>query len=412
MKLEKAIGIRLRERGWTLSIAESCTGGLICHRMTNVPGSSDYFRGGMVTYSIEAKAKHLDIPLDYIERYGVVSAQVAKKMAQGVRKAFDTTFALSITGVAGPAGGTRRTPVGRIYIGIADERKTSAKREDLKGGRLEIKKKAVERSLKLFYETLIRSRRSRIVTTLPQKMQALKAAKEPSLLLIRKASRGIFCKKGRLGIFPASFNPPTKAHLALIKGANKWGGLDEMLLILDLQAMDKRQVGANLEDRVIMLKNLFQGNPKISIGLSNQGLFVEKVKPLRELYPRPIEFIFIVGFDTLVRLLDKKYYHHRDKSLDQLFKESRFLAAGRSDGDEGIFEELFKKPENRRYRERVSFFGIPRKFWPISSSLVRKRVAGGQSVYPLVPPAVRRFIEKTGLYTDGYLDWEEMFRHL
>ena len=162
MRLEKIIGDRLRERGWTVSIAESCTGGLISDRITNVPGSSDYFEGGMVTYSNESKAKHLGIPLDYIKRYGAVSPQVARKMAQGVRKAFNTTFGLSTTGVAGPTGGTKRAPIGRIFIGFTNGRRTWVRREDFKGSRREIKRKAAERSLKFFYETLIRSRRSRI----------------------------------------------------------------------------------------------------------------------------------------------------------------------------------------------------------------------------------------------------------
>jgi PncC family amidohydrolase len=162
MKLEKIIGDRLKERGWTLSIAESCTGGLISDRLTDVPGSSDYFEGGMVTYSNESKAKHLGIPLDYIKKYGAVSPQVARKMAQGVRKAFNTTFGLSTTGVAGPTGGTKRAPIGRVFIGFTNGRKTWVRREDFKGSRREIKRKAAERSLKFFYETLIRSRRSRI----------------------------------------------------------------------------------------------------------------------------------------------------------------------------------------------------------------------------------------------------------
>jgi nicotinamide-nucleotide amidase len=162
MKLEKIIGDFLRERGWTLSIAESCTGGLICDRITNVPGSSDYFHGGMVNYSNESKAKHLGIPLDYIKRYGAVSPQVARRMAQGVRKTFNTTFGLSTTGVAGPTGGTKRAPIGRVFIGFTNGRRTWVRREDFKGSRREIKRKAAERSLKFFYETLIRSRRSRI----------------------------------------------------------------------------------------------------------------------------------------------------------------------------------------------------------------------------------------------------------
>ena len=160
MKLEKAIGDLLREREWTLSIAESCTGGLICDRITDITGSSDYFKGGMVTYSNESKAKHLEITLNYIKRYGAVSPQVARKMAQGVRKAFGTTFGLSTTGVAGPTGGTKRAPIGRIFIGLANGRKTWVRREDLRGSRKEIKRKASEKALQFFYERLIHSRHS------------------------------------------------------------------------------------------------------------------------------------------------------------------------------------------------------------------------------------------------------------
>ena len=158
--LEKTIGDHLRNRGWILSIAESCTGGLISDRITNVPGSSDYFEGGMVTYSNESKAKHLGIPLDYIKRYGAVSPQVARKMAQGVRKAFHTTFGLSTTGVAGPTGGTKRSPIGRVFIGFTKGRRTWVKKEDLKGSRREIKEKASKKALQFFYETLVHSRRS------------------------------------------------------------------------------------------------------------------------------------------------------------------------------------------------------------------------------------------------------------
>ena len=160
MKLEKRIGDLLRNKGWTLAIAESCTGGLICDRITNVSGSSDYFEGGMVTYSNESKARHLGIPLEYIKRCGAVSPQVAKRMAQGVRKAFQTTTGLSTTGVAGPTGGTKRSPIGRVLIGVAIGRRTWVRQEDFEGSRREIKEKATERGLEFFYETLVRSRRS------------------------------------------------------------------------------------------------------------------------------------------------------------------------------------------------------------------------------------------------------------
>jgi nicotinamide-nucleotide amidase len=158
MKLEKLIGDLLREKGWTVSIAESCTGGLICDRITNISGSSDYFMGGMVNYSNESKVKHLGIPMDYISKYGAVSPQVARRMAQGVRETFNTTFGLSTTGVAGPTGGTKRSPVGRVFIGLTDGRRTWVQREDLKGGRLEIKRKATEKVFQFFYEKVIQSR--------------------------------------------------------------------------------------------------------------------------------------------------------------------------------------------------------------------------------------------------------------
>ncbi len=160
MKLEKLIGDLLRQKGWTLSIAESCTGGLICDRITDVSGSSDYFMGGMVTYSNESKAKHLGIPLDYIKRYGAVSSQVARKMAQGVRKAFGTTFGLSTTGVAGPTGGTKRSPVGRVFIGLAAGRKVWVKKLDLRESRREIKEKAAEKAFQFFYEILAEKTKS------------------------------------------------------------------------------------------------------------------------------------------------------------------------------------------------------------------------------------------------------------
>jgi nicotinamide-nucleotide amidase len=159
--LEKLIGDRLRDRGWTLAIAESCTGGLICDRITDVPGSSDYFEGGMVNYSNESKAKHLGIPSEYIRKYGAVSPQVARRMAQGVRKAFGTTFGLSTTGVAGPTGGTKRSPIGRVFIGLANGKRAWVKRLDLKGSRRAIKERAAEESIQFFYERLVRNARFR-----------------------------------------------------------------------------------------------------------------------------------------------------------------------------------------------------------------------------------------------------------
>ena len=160
MSLEKKIGDLLRSQKWSLSIAESCTGGLISDRVTDVPGSSTYFEGGIVSYTRRAKAMHLLIPLSYIERYGVVSPQVARRMAQGVRKAFRTTFGLSTTGVAGPTGGTKKTPVGRIFIAVSDGKRTLVSMETFKGMRRKIKKQATERSLRVLHDFLLEKAQS------------------------------------------------------------------------------------------------------------------------------------------------------------------------------------------------------------------------------------------------------------
>jgi nicotinamide-nucleotide amidase len=160
MKLEKKIGDLLRSRKWTLSIAESCTGGLISDRITNISRSSDYFEGGLVSYTRRAKAEHLLIPLAYIEKVGVVSPQVAGRMAQGVRKVFHTTFGLSTTGVAGPTGGTKKTPVGRVFIAVSDGKRTRVSEETFKGTRRTIKKEAAERSLRLLFDCLLEKTQS------------------------------------------------------------------------------------------------------------------------------------------------------------------------------------------------------------------------------------------------------------
>ncbi len=152
MKLEKIIGDFLRDKGWTLSIAESCTGGLVSDLITNVPGSSDYFEGGIVSYSNLAKHEFLKVPAIYIKRYGAVSSLVAKKMAEGVRKAFHTTLGVSTTGIAGPGGGSRKKPVGLVFIAVSNGKRTIVKKEKLKGSRREIKKESSRRSLKYLYD--------------------------------------------------------------------------------------------------------------------------------------------------------------------------------------------------------------------------------------------------------------------
>jgi nicotinamide-nucleotide amidase len=122
--LEEGIAESLAAKKWTLAVAESCTGGLIADRLTDVPGSSLFFERGLVTYSNAAKIELLGVPADVIEKYGAVSAETARAMAQGVRRMAKTDIGLSSTGIAGPTGGSQDKPVGTVYIALSDGRET------------------------------------------------------------------------------------------------------------------------------------------------------------------------------------------------------------------------------------------------------------------------------------------------
>lgn len=110
---------RLQARGWTLGTAESCTGGLLAHYITTLSGSSAFFQGGIVSYSNRIKRDLLGVPEEMLSTYGAVSEQVALAMAQGARRALGVDVAVSVTGVAGPSGGTETKPVGAVYIAVA-----------------------------------------------------------------------------------------------------------------------------------------------------------------------------------------------------------------------------------------------------------------------------------------------------
>ncbi|MCH8012190.1 MAG: competence/damage-inducible protein A [Candidatus Marinimicrobia bacterium] len=125
--LEETVGRLLREQGLTIAVAESCTGGLLSDRITNIPGSSDYFLGGMVTYDNQAKQDLLGVQTYTLEEFGAVSEQTAKEMAQGVRRVFQGNIGVSITGIAGPDGGTDEKPVGLVFIGLDFEGDTEVR---------------------------------------------------------------------------------------------------------------------------------------------------------------------------------------------------------------------------------------------------------------------------------------------
>ncbi len=155
MKPEHEIGKLLKERGLTLATAESCTGGLIAHRITNVPGSSAYFERGFITYSNRSKTELLGIEPSLLERYGAVSGEVAEAMAAGARNASGAGIGLAVTGIAGPVSDESKKPVGLVYIAVSPEDGTAVVHENnFKGPRLKIKNQSAEAALALLLQTL------------------------------------------------------------------------------------------------------------------------------------------------------------------------------------------------------------------------------------------------------------------
>ena len=155
-ELEDVIGKLLRENRYTLATAESCTGGLLGHRITNVPRSSAYFLEGVQVYSNQAKIRLLDVPASLLEEHGAVSPQVASAMAENVRRISGATFGLGITGIAGPGGGTEEKPVGLVYISLAGMGDTQIEKNLFLGARESVKQRSAQKALDMLRRRLLR----------------------------------------------------------------------------------------------------------------------------------------------------------------------------------------------------------------------------------------------------------------
>lgn len=153
-KTERLIGEHLKGRGLTLALAESCTGGLLSSRITDVPGSSEYFLGSVVAYSNAVKESALGVRSATLKRHGAVSAETAAEMAKGARKTLGAAISAAITGIAGPGGGTAEKPVGLVFIAVSMGKSAEARRFVFKGTRESIKKQSAEAALSMLADAL------------------------------------------------------------------------------------------------------------------------------------------------------------------------------------------------------------------------------------------------------------------
>jgi nicotinamide-nucleotide amidase len=154
VELAEVIGEILKQNNWKLAIAESCTGGLLSALITDIPGASDYFLRGFITYSNKSKSDLLGVPEELIEKYGAVSFEVARRMAEGTRNWDNADFALSITGIAGPSGGSEQKPVGTTFIGLAHPKGTEVKKFNFLDDRIGNRQRAARAALNMLYQTL------------------------------------------------------------------------------------------------------------------------------------------------------------------------------------------------------------------------------------------------------------------
>jgi PncC family amidohydrolase len=152
--IEIQIGEILRRRDWRLATAESCTGGLIGHKITNIPGCSDYYLGGVIAYANEVKINQLGVSAETLEKHGAVSQETVIEMARGVCERYHAEVGLSVSGIAGPGGGTQEKPIGLIWIGLSTPVIEASWQYTWRGNRQEIKEQAADQALRLLVEAL------------------------------------------------------------------------------------------------------------------------------------------------------------------------------------------------------------------------------------------------------------------
>ncbi|MEO0095591.1 MAG: CinA family protein [candidate division WOR-3 bacterium] len=152
--LAKKLKTLLLKKNLSLSVCESCTGGMLASIITTVPGSSNYFKGGIIAYSNEIKNKSVGVKKSTLKKFGAVSKQTASEMAMGIKRIMGTDAGIAITGIAGPGGGTKNKPVGLVYIGVILDKRMKIEKNIFTGNRQQIRKKACEQALELLIQML------------------------------------------------------------------------------------------------------------------------------------------------------------------------------------------------------------------------------------------------------------------
>ncbi len=222
----------------------------------------------------------------------------------------------------------------------------------------------------------------------------LRNATEPKIGFLKRAEFGISESGQRLGVFSGSFNPPTIAHVRLCEYAQRHLQLHEILLLLTIVNVDKTQFDFSLEERATMMLTVAQEHPNWSAALCSHGRFVEKAQAVSAAYPKGTEIWFIVGFDTLVRIFEPRFYPDMPMhdALKQFFKLARLAVFPRGDAGEEVVNGFLRRAEVRPFANRIAVLPAEPTISWVSSTLVRQKLSSGERVDELVPSSILRLL--------------------
>ena len=210
----------------------------------------------------------------------------------------------------------------------------------------------------------------------------------PQIELVHRAVSPILQCGKKLGIFSGSFNPLTLAHTRMVEDTIAKYELDELLLLLAKANVDKSVFGLPLAARLLTVKKYVESRQAFSAGVSSHGRYIDKIVALKSIFPPDTECYFIVGYDTLVRIFDPKYYTDFHAELQALFVSARFIVANRAEADIKTIASFMAQSEIRQYAPYVLGILLPDAYAYMSSTQVRELLACGEAIEHLVPPSI------------------------
>ncbi len=229
-------------------------------------------------------------------------------------------------------------------------------------------------------------------------MDALEPGGPPRARFFRKAAKGLKRPGGNLVVMDASFNPMTVAHEAMLKRALETCPAGEALLLLSHANVDKTVYAASLAHRLSMLDHYAEPCPEISVAGCSHARFVDKASALRAIYPESTGLFFVVGYDTLLRLFDPRYYVNMSDELSTLFDVAHIVAANRDNVDPKAVQMLVNSREYAGFSDRIHFIRLGGVHSRVSSTEVRELMFNGAVIGHLVPPRIADAIDALNLY--------------